>query len=140
MSSLNDNEAFSFPLHQLVKCGHLLPYVALQHHSCVQEVFEKTSEIIPDMGEYEKCLGHKTVENVEHITGKELFRGNAELDLFVYLVGHIRPLCPCPACAQASPQGHSFHPLGHFQQLQNIDVNSCKWKIKKQILRLCIRK
>lgn len=74
----------------------------------------------------------------DRLTGEELFRGNAELDLFVYLVGHVRPLCSCPAGAQASLQGHPFHVFRHFQQLQNIDGTSWKWKTKKQMLCLVV--
>lgn len=62
------------------------------------------------------------------ITGEELFCGNAELDLFVYLVGQVRPLHSCPAGAETRLQGHPFHVLRHLQQLQNIDVRSWKWE------------
>lgn len=64
------------------------------------------------------------------LTGEELRCGNAELDFFVYLVGHVRALHSCPAGAETSLQGHPFHIFRNLQQLQNIHVMGWKWENK----------
>lgn len=78
----------------------------------------------------------KLDNNSDCITREELFCGNAELDIFVYLVGQVRPLHSSPAGAETSLQGHPFHVFRHLQPLQNIDVTG--WKQGKRRKMLCV--
>lgn len=59
-------------------------------------------------------------KELKSITREKLFSWNTELDLSVYLVGHVW-LLGSPLFAEAAFQGHPLHVLRQLQHPQDID-------------------
>lgn len=60
------------------------------------------------------------------LTGKQLFGGCTQLNLFVNLERQVRLLLSFSADAQSRLQGHALHVVRQIQYLQNINSICCK--------------